>query len=235
MHPGDDTPGGAVLPQETIPTFQALGRICGAPTVACPRPFQWPFPASGLARKHWRCWPTMMWKPWMWWQTPSLRPNVRTCAFPLLRQCRIQALYKGHRLTPEMAVKRCPVTWIARIPADSRRAPGTRALGCIPLPPGIPWPDKNAWVSTAEWPDIYSFSAPWPLAQSAASPNRRRPNPFPRSSWDTCKEVRSRYCPWEPKGLCSTEAKPFKFPSQNAPNTTPPAERVCCRQVTRKA
>ena len=58
-------------PQETIPTFQALGRICGAPTVACPRPFQWPFPASGLARKHWRCWPTMMWKPWMWWQTPA--------------------------------------------------------------------------------------------------------------------------------------------------------------------
>ncbi|MEI3059625.1 MAG: hypothetical protein V8T29_02845 [Oscillospiraceae bacterium] len=36
MHPGDDTPGGAVLPQENIPTFQALGRICGAPTVACP-------------------------------------------------------------------------------------------------------------------------------------------------------------------------------------------------------
>ena len=23
-------------PQENIPTFQALGRICGAPTVACP-------------------------------------------------------------------------------------------------------------------------------------------------------------------------------------------------------
>lgn len=37
------------------------------------------------------------------------------------------------------------------------------------------------------------------------------------------------------QGGCSTEAKPFNFPSQNAPSTTPPFERVCRRQVTRKA
>ena len=44
----------------------------------------------------------------------------------------------------------------------------------------------------------------------------------------------SRYCPDEPKNVDSTDAKPFSFPSWNAPYTTPPVARVSLRSSTRQ-
>ena len=121
---------------------------------------------------------------------------------------------------------------IKYIRAGSQRAPFRRGAYLPTRRRCSPTSGKNTCVSTAEWAEMYSFSAPCSFAHAAAAAKSLRPTPRRRHSRETCSSERSRYSRFFPMGCLQTAAKPTVLPSKNAACTKPPLLAVSCNAFT---